>query len=107
MKLFKQNTEDMTNLLKQLHTVKSSFRAINNVIGHCVQWKPVKGKDKLNYYYINALKPQNGEKMNLISTKIETGGHILKPNDAINIPQHNLHLLTDSVVNAQKSYFFY
>jgi len=40
--------------------------------------------------------------MNLYSTEIETGGHILKPNDAINMPQHNLHLLTDSVINAQK-----
>jgi len=40
--------------------------------------------------------------MNLFSTEIETGGHILKLNDAINRLQHNHHLLTDSVVNAQK-----
>jgi hypothetical protein len=40
--------------------------------------------------------------MNLFSTKTETGGHILKLNDSINMPQHNLHLLTESVVNAQK-----
>jgi len=33
MKLFKQNTEDTTNLLKQqLYAVKSSFRAINNML---------------------------------------------------------------------------
>jgi len=44
--------------------------------------------------------------MNLFSTEIETGGHILKLNDAINRPQHNLHLLTDSVVNAQKRVIF-
>jgi len=42
------------------------------------------------------------KKMNLFSTKIEAGGHILKLNDAINMPQHNLHLLTSSVVHAQK-----
>jgi hypothetical protein len=40
--------------------------------------------------------------MNLFSKKIEKGGHILKLNDAINMPQHNLDLLTDNVVNAQK-----
>jgi hypothetical protein len=40
--------------------------------------------------------------MNLFSTKIETGVHILKLNDAINMPQHNLQLLTSSVVYAQK-----
>jgi len=40
--------------------------------------------------------------MNLFTTEIETGGHILKLNDAINRPQHNLNLLTDSMVNAQK-----
>ena len=40
--------------------------------------------------------------MNLFSTKIETEGHILKLNDAINMPQHNLDLLTVGVVNAQK-----
>jgi hypothetical protein len=33
MKLFKQNAEDTTNLLKQqLNTVKSYFRAINNML---------------------------------------------------------------------------
>jgi hypothetical protein len=32
MKLFKQNAADMTKLLKHLYTVKSSFRAINNMI---------------------------------------------------------------------------
>jgi len=33
MKLFKHNAEDMTNLWKQqLYTVKSSFRAINNML---------------------------------------------------------------------------
>jgi hypothetical protein len=32
MKLFKQNKEDMTNLLKQLYTVKSSLKAINNML---------------------------------------------------------------------------
>jgi hypothetical protein len=42
------------------------------------------------------------KKMNLFSTKIETGGHILTRNDAINMPQHNLDLLADSVVNAQE-----
>jgi hypothetical protein len=32
MKLFSQNAEDMTNLLQQLYTVKSSLRAINNTV---------------------------------------------------------------------------
>jgi len=32
MKLLKQNAEDMNNLLKQLYTVKSAFRAINNML---------------------------------------------------------------------------
>ena len=40
--------------------------------------------------------------MNLFSAKIEIEGHILRANNAMNTLQHNLDLLIDSVINAQK-----
>jgi hypothetical protein len=40
--------------------------------------------------------------MKLFSDKIETGGHILRVNNAINTLQRYLDLLIDSVINAQE-----
>ena len=51
---------------------------------------------------MNILKSQTNEEMNLFSAKIETKGHILRVNNAMNTLQCNLHLLIESFVNAQK-----
>lgn len=51
---------------------------------------------------MNILKAQSNEKKNLFSAKIESEGHILRVNNAMNTLQYNLHLLIDSLLNAQK-----
>jgi hypothetical protein len=51
---------------------------------------------------MNTLKTETIEKLNIFGAKIEVEGHILRVNTAIDTLQHNLDLLIDSIINAQK-----
>ena len=100
IKFFEQNSEDMNTLLKQqLSVVRSSLGAVNNVEYNENLLK--EGVRKVTEY-MNTLKLETNEKMNLFSAKIEIEGHIVRVNSAMSTLQCNLDLLIDSVINAQK-----
>ena len=94
----------MTSLLKQqLYVVKSSLGAVNNTLAD-VEYNENLLKEGINKVssYMNTLKSEPNDKMNLFRAEIENEGHILRVNNAVDAFQHNLHLLIDSVINAQK-----
>jgi len=104
IKLFEQNSEDMNTLLRQqLSVVKSSLGAVNNTLTD-VEYNENLLKEGISRVtkYMDTLRLEINEKMNLFSMKIEVEGHILRVNNAINVLQRNLDLLIDSVINAQK-----
>jgi hypothetical protein len=104
IKLFEQNSGDMTALMKQqLLVVKSSLGAINNTLTD-VAYNEKLLKDGIHKVtdYLNTLKSESDAKMNLVSAKIEVEGHILRVNSAISTLQRKLDLLINSVVNAHK-----
>jgi len=104
IKLFEQNSEDMDALLKQqLSVVKSSLGAVNNTLAD-VEYNENLLKEGMSKVtkYMDTLRSETNERMNLFSAKIEVEGHILRVSNAINALQRNLDLLIDSVMNAQK-----
>ena len=104
IKLFEQNSEDINTLLKQQRSVvRSSLGAVNNTLAdvECNENLLKEGVSQVNKY-MNTLKLDTNEKMNLFSAKIEIEGHIVRVNNAMSTLQHNLDLLIDSVINAQK-----
>jgi len=50
--------------------------------------------------YMNTLKPETIEKMNLFSAKFGIEGHIVRVNNAMNTVHCNLDLLNEIVMNA-------
>lgn len=48
--------------------------------------------------YMNTLKSETSEKMNLFSANIEIEGHVLRVNNVMNTLQHNLDFLIDIVI---------
>jgi archaellum component FlaC len=104
IKLFEQNSEDMTTLLKQqLSVVKSSLGAINNTLTD-VEYNEKLLKEGINKVtaYMNTLKSETEQKMDLFSAKIEVEGHIMSVNSAMGNLQRKIDLLMNSVVNAPK-----
>jgi hypothetical protein len=104
IRLFEQNSEDMKTLLKQqLSVVRSSLGAINNTLTD-VENNENLLKERMNKVteYMNILKSETTEKMNLFNVKIETEGHILRINNELSILQRNSYLLIDSIIHAQK-----
>jgi len=104
VKLFEQNSEDINTLLKQqLSVVRSSLGAVNNTLAD-VEYNENLLKEGVSNVtvYMNTLKLETNEKMNLFSAKIEIEGQIVRVNNAMSTLQRNLDLLIDSVINAQK-----
>ena len=106
IKLFEQNSEDMDTLLKQqLSVVRSSLGAVNNTLADAEYNKNLlkEGMDKV-IKYMDTLKLETNERINLVSTKIEIEGHILRVNNAINALQctRTFDILIDSVMNGQR-----
>jgi archaellum component FlaC len=104
IKLLEQNSEDMNTLLKQqLSLVRSSLGAVNNTLAH-VEYNGNLLKEGISRVtrYMNTLRSEANEKINLFGAKIEIEGRILRVNNAMNTLQRNLHLLIDGVINAQK-----
>jgi hypothetical protein len=104
IKLFEQNSEDMTTLMKQqLSVVKSSLGAINTTLTNVEYNEKLlrEGISKVTNY-TNTLKSETETKMNLFSAKVEVEGHILSVHSAMSNLQHKLDLLMNSVVNTQK-----
>jgi hypothetical protein len=52
--------------------------------------------------YMNTLKSETTDNMNVVSANVEIEGHVLRVNNAINSLLRKLGLLTDSAVNAQR-----
>jgi len=52
--------------------------------------------------YMNTLKLETIEKINLFSAQIEIEGHIVRVNSAMSTLQRNMYLLFDSVIKAQQ-----
>jgi hypothetical protein len=103
IKVFDQNLEDMNILLRQqLSVVKSSLGAVNNTLAD-VKYNENLLKEGISMVtkYMDTLKSETNEKINLFSMKIEVEGHMLRVNKVINVLQHNLDLF-DSVMNTQK-----
>ena len=104
IKLFEQNSEDMDTLLKQqLSVVKLSLGAVSNTLADVAYNENLlkEGISKVTKY-MDTLRSETNDRMNLFSAKIEVKGHIPRVSNAINALQHNLDLLIDSVMNAQK-----
>jgi hypothetical protein len=104
IKLFEQNSEDTNALMKQLlSVVKSSLGAVNNTLAD-VEYNENLLKEGISRVtkYMDALRVETNEKINLFSMKIEVEGHMLRVNNAISALQRHLDLLIDSVVNAHK-----
>jgi hypothetical protein len=104
IKLFEQNSDDMTTLMKQqLSVMKSSLGAINNTLAE-VDYNEKLLKQGIGKVtdYMNALKSESDANLNLVSAKIEVDGHILRVNGAISTLQRKLDLIMSSVMNAQK-----
>ena len=104
IKLFEQNSKDMnTSLKQQLYAVRSSLGAVNNTLADA-EYNESLVKEGINRVtkYMNTLKSETNEKMNLFSAKIEIEGHTLRANNAINTLQRNFDLSIDNVTNAKK-----
>ena len=104
IKLFEQNSEDITTLLKQqLSVIRSSLGAVNSTLMD-VEYNENLMKEGISKItkYMNSLQSETNEKMSLFSAKIEVEGHILRVNNAMLTLQRNLDLLIDSVIHAQK-----
>jgi hypothetical protein len=104
IKLSEKNLDDMNTLLQQqLSIVKSSLRAVNHTFAD-VEYNDSLLKEGIDRVtkYMNTLKSETNEKMNLFSAKIEIDGHILRANNAMNTLQCDIDFLIDSVINAQK-----
>ena len=104
IKLFKQNSEDMNTLLEQqLSVVRSSLGAVNNTLAD-VEYNENLLKEGVSKVteYMNTLKLETNEKMNLFRAKIEIEGLIVRVNNAMSTLQCNLDMLIDSVINAQE-----
>lgn len=73
--------------------------AVNNPLAD-VEYNGSILKERMNRFarYVNTLKSETSEKMNLFSANIEIKGHILSVNSVMNTLQHNLDLLIDSVI---------
>ena len=104
IKLFEQNSEDTSTLLReQLTVVKTLLGAVNNTLADVAYNENLlrKGISKISKY-TDTLRSETNEKINLVSMKIEVEGYILRANNALNVLQRNLDLLIDSVINAHK-----
>ena len=104
IKLFEQNSEDMSTVLReQLSVVRSSLGAVNNTLAD-VEHNENLLKEGINRVtkYMEMLGKETNEKVNIISMKIEVEEHILRVNNAIHALQRNVDRLIDSVMNAQK-----
>jgi len=104
IKLFEQNSEDMSTLLReQLSVVRSSLGAVNNTLAD-VEYNEKLLKEGINKVtmYMEMLRKETNEKVNIIGMKIEVEEHIVRMNNAIHAFQRNLDRLIDSVMNAQK-----
>jgi hypothetical protein len=104
IKLFEQNSEETNTLLKQqLSVVRSSLGAVNNTLADVEHNENLlkEGMSRVTKY-MNTLRSEITEKMNLFNAKIEAEGHILRVNNAMNTLQRNLNLLIDSAINTQK-----
>ena len=102
IQLFEQNSEDMNTLLiQQLSIVRSSLGAVNNTLAD-VEYNENLLKEGVSRVaeYMNTLRSETNEKMNLFSAKSEIERHILRVNNAMSTLQHNLDLFIDSVINA-------
>jgi hypothetical protein len=94
----------MDTLLKQqLSVVRSSLGAVNNTLAD-VEYNENLLKEGMGKVikYMDTLRLETNEKMNLVSTKIEVERHILRVNNAINALQRKLDILIDSVMNGQR-----
>ena len=104
IKLFEQNSEDVTSLMKQqLYVVKSSLGAVNNTLADVEYNEGLlkEGMNKINHY-ISTLKSEAVERMNVIGARVEVEGHLLRASNAMTALQRDLDLLINSVMNAQE-----
>jgi len=87
IKLFEQNSEVMSTLLREQFTVvKASLGAVNNTLADVAYNENLlrEGINKISKYTYK-LRSEANEKMNLVSMKIEVEGHILRANNALNV----------------------
>lgn len=104
IKAFEQNSGDLTTLMKeQVSVMKSSLGALNNTLSDVAYNENLlrEGMNKVSKY-VESLKANTDENLNLVSTKVEVEGHILRVNLAMNAMQRKLDLLINSVTNAQR-----
>jgi hypothetical protein len=104
IKLFEQNLEDTTTLLKQqMSVMKASLGAVNGTlmyVGYNENLLKV-GISNITRY-MGTLKSETTANLNLESAEIEVEGHIMKVTSAMDAVQRNIDLLIYSVIHAQK-----
>jgi hypothetical protein len=94
IRLFEQNSVIMKKLLKQLYVVKSSLGAVNNTMTDVYNENFLKEVISKVTEYMNTLRSETNANINLVNTKIEVEGHILRVTSAMNALQSYLDLLT-------------
>jgi hypothetical protein len=83
---FEENSNDMTNLLKQQIYVKSSLGAINNTLTG-MEYNEEKVKKGLFQIrnYILSVTADNRNTLSFLSAKITVENHIVRANEAANM----------------------
>jgi hypothetical protein len=83
-----------TMLKQQLSVVSSSLGAVNNTLadGEYNENLLREGISRV-IKYMNTLRSETNEKINLFSATIEIEGHILRVNNAMNTLQRNLNFV--------------
>jgi hypothetical protein len=104
IKLFEQNAEDTTILMKQqLYIVKSSLGAVNNTLSDLeYNERLLQEGIRIITGHMDALKTETQKIADIFGAKVEVEGHILRVNNAMSTLQRKLDLLIDSVGDAKK-----
>jgi hypothetical protein len=104
IRLFEQNAEDTTTLMKQhLYVVKSSLGAINNTLSDLEYNEQLLREGVSNITgHMDAVESETRKITDTFSAKVEIEGHVLRVNNAMDTWQRKLDLLVASVGTAQK-----
>jgi hypothetical protein len=104
IKHFEENTEDMTNLLKQqLSIIKVALGTFNDTISDMEYNGKIIKEGLFNLKsYMEKVTSETELQLNVLNVKVTTEGHIAQVSNALDTMQRNLDLMIESILNAQK-----
>ena len=101
---FEENSDSMTNLLKQqLSVVKSTLGAINETLSDMEYNEDVvkRGLSQIKAY-VESVISNTTRVTDALADKITVESHIARVNEALNTLQRSLDVVIDSIINARK-----